>query len=122
MHKDVNKRREYQKRYKKAHPKTDKQREKARRAYLIKNFGITSFQFDELFLKQKGLCANCNLPETGKDNKGRIRRLAVDHDHNTGKVRWLLCHNCNIGLGNFKDSPILLRNMAKLLDDYNSLN
>lgn len=50
---------------------------------------------------QHGLCAICGEKQDG-------RQLAVDHDHATGKVRRLLCVNCNIGLGYFKDRPELL--------------
>lgn len=60
-------------------------------------------EYQKLFDKQKGLCAICNTPENNKR-----KRLAVDHDHSTGKVRGLLCDRCNRGLGYFKDSPELL--------------
>lgn len=50
--------------------------------------------------KQKS-CAICGKPPRA--------RLQIDHNHKTGKYRGLLCDNCNIGLGHFKDSPELLR-------------
>lgn len=55
-------------------------------------------------VEQKGLCKICHQPPNG-----RWKRLAVDHDHLTGKVRGLLCHSCNAGLGHFKDSVDALR-------------
>lgn len=57
---------------------------------------------------QEGVCAICHLPETRRSKSGAVKLLAVDHDHATGRVRQLLCHNCNCGLGNFLDSPTLL--------------
>jgi len=45
-------------------------------------------------------------------------RLAVDHDHKNGEVRGLLCHRCNVGLGNFQDNPELLLKAYKYLKDF----
>ncbi len=58
---------------------------------------------------QNGLCAICNQPETAF-MKNKIMYLAVDHDHKTGKIRGLLCSNCNNGLGRFYDNVELLQN------------
>ena len=74
---------------------------------LISKFGITLDQYNEIFLKQQGKCAIC---ETDKP-KGR-GSLHVDHDHKTGKIRGLLCHNCNVGLGNFKESIDIFKKAA----------
>lgn len=54
-------------------------------------YGISNEQFSEMFKRQNGRCAICK--------KKSIKQLCVDHDHNTGIVRGLLCHKCNIGLG-----------------------
>lgn len=48
--------------------------------------------------------------------KPRSRRLAIDHCHDSGKVRGLLCDACNLGLGKFEDSPELLRRAADYLE------
>lgn len=58
------------------------------------NFGITYETYLKMFKRQKGLCAICKKPERETVN-GKIKRLAVDHDHKTGKVRGLLCGKCN---------------------------
>lgn len=65
-------------------------------------YGITREQFDELWRTQSGKCAICE--ETLIDEN---RQTHVDHDHTTGKVRGLLCVDCNVGLGRFKDRAIV---------------
>ncbi len=68
-----------------------------------KKYGITPEQYDELLALQRGVCAICGQPERSKTRNGHVKALAVDHDHETGEVRGLLCDNCNRGLGHFKD-------------------
>lgn len=75
---------------------------------LVKNYGITLEQYNQILLKQGSVCAIC-----GGLNKNR--RLCIDHDHKTGKVRGILCDNCNKGLGNFLDTPTLLLKAVKYL-------
>lgn len=64
--------------------------------HLKKKFNLSINQYDHMFSQQKGCCHLC-----GKHQNDCKRRLAVDHDHKTGKIRSLLCSNCNKGLGNF---------------------
>ncbi len=65
---------------------------------------------------QEGLCAICKNPETSLGStKIKAKRLAVDHDHITGKIRGLLCQRCNCGLGSFKDNPDLLKGAIEYL-------
>jgi hypothetical protein len=54
----------------------------------------------ELFEKQQGLCGICKNP---------MKRPVLDHNHITMEVRGFLCSNCNVGLGQFKDNPDLLK-------------
>lgn len=78
---------------------------------LIRNYGITSEEFDALFEQQNGVCAICGQEEFHIWK----RRLSVDHDHETGRIRGLLCHNCNNMLGHAKDNvKTLMRAIAYL--------
>ena len=60
-----------------------------------------------MYEQQNGVCAICGKPET-KVQYGKIQPLTVDHNHETGKVRGLLCFNCNIAIGKLKDDIVLL--------------
>jgi hypothetical protein len=83
-----------------------------RRKYKLQEYGITPAQYDELFAEQGGRCAICGtekMPwEPSVGVKGRGAFLTVDHDHVTGSVRGLLCANCNVGLGQFRDDAASL--------------
>jgi hypothetical protein len=61
-------------------------------------YGITHKWYEELFQQQGCVCAICKQPEQAKLN-GKVKRLAVDHCHDTGKVRGLLCCKCNTAIG-----------------------
>jgi len=77
---------------------------------LRRNYGISADDYEALFEQQGGLCACCGQPERALSNKAkRVKRLAVDHCHVTGKVRALLCSTCNQGLGQFGDNIDRLR-------------
>lgn len=103
------------KRYKLYYEKNKQKIMKKQLNYNFKKFyGITLEDYYKLFKKQKGLCKICKQPETRKVNN-KITKLHIDHNHKTGKVRGLLCSNCNIGLGNLKDSIILLKRAIKYL-------
>ncbi len=73
----------------------------AKRAKLKHHFGMTPEEFDVMSESQGGLCAICkNSPTNGHS------RLSVDHNHEDGKIRGLLCYHCNIGLGFIEDDPL----------------
>lgn len=95
-------RREYQARWRKSDPGREK-------SYRLKSrYGITQERFDEMLLEQGGVCAICSQPETALHNTGQVRRLSVDHCHETGAVRGLLCHRCNLVLGRVEDATAIL--------------
>lgn len=72
-----------------------------------RRYGVDDVEYQQLLTKQNGLCAICT--------KTCTRQLALDHDHDTGKVRGLLCNSCNRGLGYFKDNQVLLGNARDYL-------
>jgi hypothetical protein len=87
----------------------------------IKKMGLSTDSYLEMFGKQKGLCAICFGTETSKDGaSGKFRALAIDHNHETGAVRGLLCSPCNRAIGLLKDDPATLRNAADYLERYTS--
>ncbi len=92
-----------------------------RRKHIKKKFGISVEEYDALFLNQNGKCAICDQPETTRQN-GSERFLAVDHDHDTGQIRGLLCFGCNCAIGNFKDSPRILRKALDYVEDKKRLH
>lgn len=65
-------------------------------------YGISLEEYDQMLSDQNGVCAICLLPEIIKSTQGRTKSLAVDHCHTTGKVRGLLCINCNTSLGHYE--------------------
>ncbi len=79
-----------------------------------RNYGINLADYDCMYHEQDGLCAICHLPQNSKRNT----RFCVDHDHDTGEVRGLLCDSCNRGIGLLKDDPRLLENAAKYLRSF----
>lgn len=74
----------------------------------VKKFGITVTQYEEMIISQENSCAICKKHKD--DFTGRGKNFHIDHCHNTGKVRGLLCSNCNTGLGQFKDNIKTLEN------------
>jgi hypothetical protein len=80
-----------------------------RRAERLKKFGLTPEQYDIKLISQNGCCAICRKPETSRDPRyGTLKHLSVDHDHDTGIIRELLCDRCNTSIGKFDDNSELL--------------
>ena len=82
----------------------NKDREKSRQ--LQKKYGITLDEYNQMFTDQNGCCAVC-----GKHESNQVRSLAVDHDHETGEVRELLCTSCNTSLGLLQENEEILLSM-----------
>ncbi|MBO0732258.1 MAG: endonuclease VII domain-containing protein [Acidimicrobiaceae bacterium] len=77
----------------------------------LRKYGLTLEAFTELLSLQGGACAICGTTETHPKNG-----WAVDHDHTTGRVRGILCHDCNKALGIMRDDPKRLRRAADYLE------
>lgn len=79
-----------------------------------RKLGITKEEYTNLLKLQEEVCAIC-----GKQDS---KSLACDHNHTTGKIRGLLCSNCNRGLGYLQDSSILLTRAISYLEKHNDTN
>ena len=92
----------------------DKNKEK-RQLYDLRQiamrYGMGKSEFFAMLASQQGLCRICTRAEVISG-----RRLSVDHDHVSRRVRGLLCSNCNLGIGYFFDNPTLLRRAADYLE------
>ena len=92
---------------------------------LKQKYGINKKQYESILFLQNNVCAICGCEEIAKVNKNirnKTKRLSVDHCHKTGKIRSLLCLNCNQAIGKLKDSPQLLRKAAEYLEKHNAIN
>lgn len=85
-----------------------------RRVENLRKFGLTVHDYEKMFKEQLGVCAICEQPSGSK-------RLAVDHDHQTGRIRGLLCAGCNVILGRWKDSPEIAMRAHDYLKRYAQL-
>ena len=94
------------KEYRRTHP------DSMRKSDLKRNYGMTIENYNQMFVNQNGACLIC-----GKSSL-TSKHLNIDHNHQTGKVRGLLCQFCNTGLGNFKDDKSLLMRAFKYLNNY----
>jgi len=79
---------------------------------LIKKYGMTSAQKTKMIISQNNCCAICKLEFKDK------RHTHVDHCHTTGKIRSILCHGCNTGIGLLKESPKILKSAIMYLNKH----
>lgn len=81
-------------------------KDKIRGIKLEETYGLSNEEYNAILESQDGKCAVCGKPNSGYSDKGgNFRKMFVDHDHETGKVRGLLCRDCNFALGLLKDNP-----------------
>lgn len=100
----------------KANPEKDAATQ--RRTNLKRKYGITVEQYDEMYEAQGGKCFICGTDEPG----GRFGTLHVDHCHDSGDVRALLCDKCNRGLGYFNEDPDALISAAMYILSYKGVD
>jgi hypothetical protein len=87
--------------------------QKVKRFVRMAKYGLTPDDYERMAEEQNWCCAICGLEEWAT----RDGVLCVDHSHETGVVRGLLCYTCNLGLGHLHDSPELLEIARKYLLD-----
>ena len=90
--------------------------ELARKKGFKSKYGITLDDYDRMLKSQNNRCAICNSTSTGNRSQ---KYLSVDHCHTTGKVRGLLCHGCNAGIGYMKDDVEILDKAIAYLGEMN---
>lgn len=100
------KRAAYSKKYRQAYREDMAERQRASKLWI--NYGITLDEYEALYRAQGGVCKICGGGPEDDPEQARKQWLAVDHCHESGRIRGLLCGNCNVGLGNFRDDPNLL--------------
>ena len=75
-----------------------------------RKYGITLEDYERMFEEHGGVCAICG------ESRPEERTLHLDHDHETGKIRGLLCFRCNNALGDFEEQYALFQRAADYLD------
>src|ERR1039458_6092796 len=93
---------------------TEQQRQYAREFHLKDKYGLNLDQFEKMFEDQGKCCAICKTTEP----KGKYSQWQIDHDHKINCVRGILCHFCNMTIGNAFDSPIILHAAAQYLEKH----
>jgi len=95
----------------------EKNKAKVRNTRLKRIYGISQEDYSRMLFEQNFVCAICGCENTSKDRNGLIRDLCVDHCHTTGRVRGLLCINCNVAIGKMKDNVAILQNAINYLSN-----
>lgn len=93
-------------------------KKQSRRLKLKFRYGLTPDEYDQMFKEQNGLCAICGKKETQCNQYG-IQRLSVDHNHQNGKVRQLLCNRCNLLVGPMENNLELVDVVLDYLKEHN---
>jgi hypothetical protein len=89
-----------------------------RKSRLKRQYGISLNEYVSMLVAQGQKCAICGSPSPNREGADSFD---VDHDHKTGKVRGLLCKDCNLTIGTAHDSPEALRKAADYLERYEGL-
>lgn len=86
---------------------------------LKRDYGITVEDYNSLLEDQNFSCASCGISTTELENNNQWKRhhkLVVDHCHETGRIRGLLCNNCNTALGMVKESLAVLEGLKRYVE------
>jgi len=98
----------YNAEWRRKHPK--RMAVKRRADHYKAKYNMSLAEYDDLLKAHDNSCAIC-----GKSPEENGKRLCVDHDHETGRIRGLLCHSCNKGIGLFQDNPIFIQEAINYL-------
>lgn len=101
----------------KEYHKTPRGRARYRRYMLKRSYGLSVEQYEQMIRNQDGLCAICKESPKNKQRK----QFYVDHNHETGNIRGLLCGTCNSAIGLMQENPDSLRRAAEYLEKYNGI-
>ena len=83
----------------------------------FRSYGLSKEEYLEMLDNQNGTCAICKREEWARASvTNKVKALAVDHNHETGNVRGLLCRSCNLAIGYFEDNPKSLDEAIKYLE------
>lgn len=88
-------------------------------AFLHRKYHISLEDYKDLFIQQNGKCKICGTEGSVRASAQHTMPLVIDHCHESGKVRGLLCHTCNSALGQFKDSKTMLLKAIEYLEQPN---
>lgn len=83
-----------------------------RKSHLQRVYGVSEELYDYILRSQDFVCAICHREESREN-----RSLSLDHCHESGKIRGLLCDSCNNGIARFNDDPEVLENAIAYLQD-----
>ena len=89
----------------------------------LEKYDMTTKEYEKMRIEQGNKCAICGidfdyLNKIKKDIVPRTGKPRIDHDHRSGKIRGLLCSDCNIVLGCFKDNPIIILKVINYLREH----
>jgi DNA-directed RNA polymerase subunit RPC12/RpoP len=93
---------------------------KGRKCHLKRRYNITPQEYETKLVSQDYKCAICGKDAADNKRGGKLDPLHIDHCHKSGKLRDLLCHQCNSGLGQFKDNINLIQKAVQYLIDHQS--
>lgn len=110
--------RERRARYFRSRPEAQRELARQRQRRNLRMYGLTVDDLERMMIAQGGVCAICARPPHEGQRDPRKKRLGVDHDHATRKVRGLLCDPCNIALGLFDDDPSRLAAAIQYLERF----
>ena len=83
---------------------TPYEEETLRKMYIANKYGLNYYDHLKMYGDQSGGCAICGTRLSMYKDNSEFKTACIDHDHKTGEVRGLLCNNCNIGIGMFKEN------------------